>query len=96
MAAASLWPPPPPPPRALASIRLQVTRWQNRFFQTFGRAKADYANCRTKKHWDFESKERKDASSSSGLVRVLNVVYQTNWQALKTSFGVTWLCLNSC
>ena len=55
MAAASLWPP-PPPARALASIRLQVTRWQNRFFQTFGRAEADYADCRTKEALGFRIK----------------------------------------
>ena len=95
MAAASLWPP-PPPPRALASIRLQVTRWQNRFFQTFGRAEADYADCRTKKHWDFESKERKDASSSSGLVLVRDRDLPDRQASLETSFGVTWLCLNWC
>ena len=40
----------------LASIRLQVTRWQNRFFQTFGRAEADYADCRTKEALGFRIK----------------------------------------
>lgn len=55
MAAASLWPP-PPPPRALASIRLQVTRWQNRFFQTFVRAEADYSDCRTREALGFRIK----------------------------------------
>ena len=40
----------------LASIRLQVTRWQNRFFQTFGRAEADYSDCRTKEALGFRIK----------------------------------------
>ena len=40
----------------LASIRLQVTRWQNRFFQTFGRAEADYSDCRTKEALGFQIK----------------------------------------
>ena len=42
-----------------------------------------------KKHWDFESKERKDASSSSGLVLVRDRDLPDRQASLETSFGVT-------